>query len=73
MTDIRLGLLETASSTDGVNCSDLLCNNVINKGDRYFKNMFDAGKALCFQCGICIRYHRKKAAKRGENIEKIIS
>jgi len=46
------------------------CCRKINTLDAYFFDMLH-DKEYCHQCGICLRYARKKAAERGESIEKV--
>lgn len=45
------------------------CNKKINIFDKYFLDtLWD--RVYCHQCGICLRYARKKTLSRGEMIEK---
>ena len=45
------------------------CHKKIGLFDKYFLDtLWD--RTFCHQCGLCLRYARKQAIKRGEMIEK---
>lgn len=58
-----------SDSVPSVCCFDK-CHRGINTLDKYFLDILH-NKVYCHQCGICLRYARKKAAQRGEPIEKV--
>jgi hypothetical protein len=51
-------------------CSDSLCPRKIKRGEECFHDGVSR-KILCGGCGKALRYRRKKAARRGEPIEKV--
>ena len=48
-------------------CSNPKCGNVMFPGEEMHVDYL-ARAAYCAMCGTCLRYHRKKAAERGEAI-----
>jgi Pyruvate/2-oxoacid:ferredoxin oxidoreductase delta subunit len=60
------GMVESANAdAEPKDCSTPNCPRKIPQFERYF---FDAifDKTYCNQCGLCLRYARKKAIQRGE-------
>ena len=50
-------------------CWNPKCVKSIRLFERYFLDtLWD--RVYCYQCGLCLRYARKKAVERGETIEK---
>jgi len=59
------GLLESKNfSVDNLGCADLKCTRAILPGVVVFVDV--GGRVFCEGCGKALRYHRKKAAQRGE-------
>lgn len=50
-------------------CSDK-CKRGINILDKYFLDTF-CDKIYCYQCGMCLRFSRRRALKRGEAIDSV--
>jgi hypothetical protein len=48
-------------------CSNPICRGVIKPGDEFFTDHLN-GARYCSQCGVCLRFHRKKARQRGEEV-----
>lgn len=48
-------------------CSNPTCGRPMNRGDECFGDIL-ADADYCQQCGIMLRYHRKKAGERGETL-----
>jgi hypothetical protein len=46
-------------------CANKSCGRRIAKGDECFADSL-GGEYYCKQCGIMLRYHRKKADQRGD-------
>ena len=46
-------------------CANGKCGKVLSNGTEFYYDT-DRGVDYCFQCGVCLRYHRKKATERGE-------
>jgi hypothetical protein len=65
----RNGLRETVNLRDAkIFCADEKCPRAILPGDSC---LFDEdGRIFCEGCGKALRYHRKKAAQRGELYEE---
>lgn len=59
------GLLESRNfSTDNIGCADNRCTRALLPGVVLFVDV--DGRVFCEGCGKALRYHRKKAAQRGE-------
>lgn len=53
-------------------CADRLCKTKVKTGDDSFLDVAgNTPKVFCRQCGLCLRYARKKAAERGERAEEM--
>lgn len=50
---------------DESSCANQACRRKISRGDECFADSL-GGVSYCQQCGIMLRYHRKKAGERGE-------
>ncbi len=50
-----------------IKCSYDSCSRPINRGDECFGDCLSEAN-YCQQCGIMLRYHRKKANERGEEM-----
>ncbi len=65
--EIQYGFMEiTYSGEDGVECADTLCTRFILPEHKCFIDVQEDGKIYCSLCGLCERYHRKKAIQREE-------
>ena len=64
----KTGLLEIRNGNGETGCDDKLCNKTILDGDLIFYDLIKIPNKYCFSCGPCIRYSRKKALERGEQI-----
>jgi len=52
-----------------ISCFNVKCGRSIRLFELYFLDtLWD--RVYCHQCGLCLRYARKKASERGEPIEK---
>lgn len=61
---LQFGLIEAFSPhQEIVDCEALKCGRPIKFMDKCFMNAED-GSMYCKDCGICIRYERKKASQR---------
>lgn len=80
MTAHDFGLVLVAWPGPGdLACRDELCmrsndvgelrSKVIPPGGAYYLDTVKNNRALCDQCGQCLRYARKKAHERGEPLE----
>ena len=69
--DVDLGLIEVCHGGKDTICGDDLCTKPIKAFDHIFLDTFRK-RNLCSQCGTCLRYARKKAAERGEPVEKVM-
>jgi heterodisulfide reductase subunit C len=51
-----------------IECHNKKCKRPIRLYERYYLDtLWD--RVYCYQCGLCLRYARKKALERGEPIE----
>ena len=64
-------MVEVANGLDALLvCWAKKCKRVIPLLAKYFLDtLWD--RVYCHQCGLCLRYARKKAVERGEAIEKV--
>ena len=63
--EIRHGFMEMTYNEEGVTeCADPTCYRVVASGESCFVDVQEGGKLYCKLCGVCERYHRKKAAER---------
>ena len=46
-------------------CANSKCGKSLSNGTEFYYDT-DKEADYCFQCGVCLRYHRKKAVERGE-------
>jgi len=50
-------------------CQDVICTRVVKSGQEYFMDILSGDPVTyCYDCGLCLRYARKKASQRGESI-----
>lgn len=52
----------------GFSCANEKCERMIMYLNRYCMDLL-MERRYCHQCGVCLRYARKKALERGETIE----
>jgi hypothetical protein len=58
------GLLFTINLVYERHCADHKCVRVIKVRDNCW--MDEDGRIFCEQCGKCLKFHRRRAAERGE-------
>lgn len=67
--EIKHGFMEIVfTGEDPLECADELCTREIQPDAMCFVDVQEGGKLYCKSCGICERYHRKKATERKETI-----
>jgi Pyruvate/2-oxoacid:ferredoxin oxidoreductase delta subunit len=63
-------MVEVSSNGDRMICHMVKCGRLILAMDLYFLDVL-WDRTYCRQCGLCLRYARSKAIKRGEAIETV--
>jgi hypothetical protein len=58
----------TDTKKSGV-CADSMCRKGIKINDRYFLD-FLLNRHFCYNCGVCLRYSRKRRFQRGAPLEQ---
>lgn len=67
--EIKNGFMEiTHTGENEIRCSAHLCSKAVQTGEPCLVDVQEGGEVYCMICGACERYHRKKAAERGETI-----
>jgi len=63
-------MVEASASQDGLQCWVERCSHRIGAMELYFiDTLWD--RVYCHQCGLCVRFRRKRALKRGEPLETV--
>jgi hypothetical protein len=67
--EIKNGFMEiTHTGEEPQQCAAHLCSKLIQTAETCLVDVQEGGEVYCMICGACERYHRKKAAERGEAI-----
>ena len=67
--EIRNGFMEiTHAGNNPLACAAHDCTKVMQPEETCLVDVQEGGEVYCMICGACERYHRKKAAERGEPI-----
>lgn len=68
MSTHDIGLMD-AVANGGKSCASKKCGKLLAHGSKIFIDTIEH-VYYCEACGTCLRFHRKKASQRGEDLPK---